>query len=174
MNTTVLALGLALCTTAFASPRLLDQDDAPRMEGSAREKLTAQLTLLQDERPNLRIGKGLLIGGGVAVGVGALVGAGALALFNSANHTPDNFEATLVALGGLVVGAVGVVILIAGGVLLIAGLVCVLVKLHQQSSHEAEIKDVRERLDALDREAPMVRSTPLERRPLPGFVIATF
>lgn len=177
MNTTILALTLVASFSALASPRLLEADDAPRGTGTAREKLVAQLSLLEEDRPHMGAVKGLSIGGVAAVAGGGLVFGLGMAVLGTMSSLSNEGEIIGAFLGGLLLGFAGAVIAIAGGVLLLSALVKFLITLKLQSNSEAEINDVKQRLEELDRnkvEEP-VRSLNVERRTLPpGFVLASF
>jgi hypothetical protein len=172
MNHTILALTLALSTTAFAGPRLLEANDVP-----LREQLTSRLTLLESEPISFRGPRGAFIGGACAI-TGGGIGL-ALAYFlmaDSHNQTSGELE-VLQTLGGMLVGLVGGLAVIAGVILVLAGVIHYFVAKRQESNRASEMSEVRERLEGLDRAqapAPMTRQM-IERRPVPrGFELVSF
>ena len=94
MNHAILILSVALSATASAR----DLEDAP-----TREQLT-RLTLLQSERPNLWLTRGLLIGGGVGVGLGlAALGGGLLQFILNGDFVQLSAENINQLIGGLMI-----------------------------------------------------------------------
>lgn len=156
---------------ATATAALIDA--APmHARGTARERLTQQLTLLEDSRPSFSAARGLLLGGAGGVAGGLLAIAGASALLSTGGSGYDGLGERLI---GLLVGFVGVALGIAGGVLLIVGLVKLLWTASHAAENDAQTKELRHRIDELDREAAPTPIPTADRTGIPqGFVLVRF
>ena len=148
MNLQTLGLVVVLLSTpALATPRLIDQEQRAR-EAVRHARLTLDLEALEDPRPALWLGRGLMAGGAGTVATGIGVAIGGVALFFDASELAQSVGKLVFGwVGASAVVVVGSLIFIAGAVVLIIGIMNHLRNVRADAV--SEVKPSGQRLEAI-------------------------